>query len=134
MHWTPSLLSPTANPFAPGSTMPPTPWTAGPVEEGLAWNHEEEPQYWDLSMLSERQSPVFTGTPDSEFPEQSTNETINNMDDTDRSQDGGSSRTVALSNKSLIPGERCAPRDGRAVVSGQARCRGAQELASTSVL
>jgi hypothetical protein len=67
ISWDASSLSPTADAFAPGGEVPPTPWTAGPLEERTAWNHEE-PQYWDLSMLRERQPPS-TGTPDSGFHE-----------------------------------------------------------------
>lgn len=47
-----SSLSPTAYPFTPNSSVPATPWTAGPYEERSAWNGQV-PQYWDLSMLHE---------------------------------------------------------------------------------
>lgn len=62
-HYTPSSwkspLSPTAYPFTPNSSIPATPWTAGPFEERSVWN-SEIPQYWDLSMLHDpyNQSPT----------------------------------------------------------------------------
>jgi hypothetical protein len=91
--WSASPLSPTADTFAPGGEVPPTPWTAGPFEERTAWSLEE-PQYWDLSMLRERQPPS-TGTPDSGFHE-SANEMTASVNET------GSSRIAAPSNRSSV--------------------------------
>jgi hypothetical protein len=105
--WNASTLSPTANSFAPGSPVPPTPWTAGPFEERVAWSRQE-PQYWDLSMLRERQPPVLAGTPDSGFDEplgqgalnglESTSEVTAGVTDSARSLD----RITAPSNRSSI--------------------------------
>ena len=64
VSWVPPL-SPTAITFAPSSPVPPTPWTAGPFEERTAWGGSSAPQYWDLSMLRERDSPELAGSPDS---------------------------------------------------------------------
>jgi hypothetical protein len=91
--WSASPLSPTADTFAPGGEVPPTPWTAGPFEERTAWSIEES-QYWDLSMLRERQPPS-TGTPDSGFHE-SANEMTASVNET------GSSRITAPSNRSSV--------------------------------
>ena len=100
MPWGASSLSPTADSFAPGGEVPPTPWTAGPFEERTAWNHEE-PQYWDLSMLRERQPPSI-GTPDS-GSHGSTNEMTAGVNDTDRPiVETGSSWTTAPSNRSSV--------------------------------
>jgi hypothetical protein len=62
-------LSPTAMSFAPDDPVPPTPWTAGPFEERTVWGSSSAPQYWDLSMLRERQSPERSGSPDSGYHE-----------------------------------------------------------------
>jgi hypothetical protein len=91
--WSASPLSPAADTFAPGGEVPPTPWTAGPFEERTVWSLEE-PQYWDLSMLRERQPPS-TGTPDSGFHE-SANEMTASVIET------GSSRITAPSNRSSV--------------------------------
>ena len=64
-----SPLSPTAMSFAPDDAVPPTPWTAGPFEERTIWGNSSAPQYWDLSMLRERQSPERSGSPDSGYYE-----------------------------------------------------------------
>lgn len=62
-----SPLSPTAHTFEPNSPIPPTPWTAGPFEERTVWDRRG-PQYWDLSMLHERQaSTTSNGPPDSGY-------------------------------------------------------------------
>jgi hypothetical protein len=62
-------LSPTAMSFAPDDPVPPTPWTAGPLEERTVWGGSSAPQYWDLSMLRERQSPERSGSLDSGYHE-----------------------------------------------------------------
>lgn len=94
--WGASPLSPTADTFAPGGEVPPTPWTAGPFEERTAWSLRE-PQYWDLSMLRERR-PISTGIPDSGFDERV------GVNDTSRSiiVETGSSRIAAPSNRSSV--------------------------------
>jgi len=104
--WATSPPSPMADAFAPGSPMPPTPWTAGPFEERVAWNREE-PQYWDLSMLREPQPPLLTGTPDSGFHEPtsrglSNNETTASVNDSATSLEANPSRTTAPSDGSSI--------------------------------
>lgn len=109
--WATSPLSPMADAFAPGSPMPPTPWTAGPFEERVAWNREE-PQYWDLSMLREPQPPLLTGTPDSGFHEptsrglsnngQRTNVTDAGVNDSATSLETNQFRTSAPSDESPI--------------------------------
>lgn len=99
VSWFASSLSPTADSFAPGSGVHHTPWTAGLFEERSVWNREE-PQYWDLSMLRERQPPS-AGTPDSGFHE-SVNETTAGVNDMSGSQETGSSRVAAPSNRSSI--------------------------------
>lgn len=91
--WSASPLSPTADTFAPGGEVPPTPWTAGPFEERTAWS-VEEPQYWDLSMLRERRPPSI-GTPDSGY-----HESANDM--TARVNETGSSRITAPSHRSSV--------------------------------
>jgi len=97
--WAASPLSPTAHEFSPGSEVPPTPWTAGPFEERSAWNREE-PQYWDLSMLRERQPPS-SGTPDSGFHE-SVNEMTAGVNDSARPIGIVAPRTTARSNRSSV--------------------------------
>ncbi|GAB7335658.1 hypothetical protein MBLNU13_g07973t1 [Cladosporium sp. NU13] len=99
MPWVVSSLSPTADAFAPGGEVH-TPWTAGPFEERTAWSLEE-PQYWDLSMLRERQPPS-TGTPDPGYHE-SANEMTAGVINTSRFIiETCSSRITAPSNRSSI--------------------------------
>jgi hypothetical protein len=64
-----SPLSPIAISFAPDGPVPPTPWTAGPFEERTVWGSSSAPQYWNLSMLRERQSPEVAESPDSDIYE-----------------------------------------------------------------
>jgi hypothetical protein len=97
--WGASSLSPTADAFAPGSEVPHTPWTAGPFEERTAWDHEK-PQYWDLSMLRERQPPP-TGTPDSGF-HGNAHEITAGVNDRGRAHETDSSWTTAPSNRSSV--------------------------------
>jgi hypothetical protein len=94
-----SPLSPTADAFALGSEVPATPWTAGPFEERAVWNREE-PQYWDLSMLRERQ-PLSAGTPDSGF-HGSVNEMTAGVNDSTSALDTGSPQATARSNRSSV--------------------------------
>lgn len=99
MLWAESPLSPTAHPFAPGTTEPPTPWTAGPFEERAAWSRQE-PQYWDLSMLREHQSPLLSRTPDSGFDEPLRRGVTNNFHSVNESPVTGASGPIASSNRS----------------------------------
>lgn len=115
MPWMVSPLSPTAHPFAPGDTVPETPWTAGPFEKRASWSRQE-PQYWDLSMLRERQSPLLSGTPDSGFDEPPRRGMANNFHSandeealvTGASEPMASSTRSSISEKDMLP-EMVAP-------------------------
>lgn len=98
--WGASPLSPTADSFAPGGEVPHTPWTAEPSGERTAWSLEE-PQYWDLSMLRERQPPS-TGTPDSGF-HQSANEMTAGIHETASPRITASSNRSSVSDKDELP-------------------------------
>lgn len=102
-------LSPTATSFAPSSPAPPTPWTAGPFEERPAWN-PQGPQYWDLSMLRERQASPFMGSADSGFYEPAGRGVSNNNSGTtlepvtsNSSRVSGPSNRSSFSEKDALP-------------------------------
>lgn len=98
--WGASPLSPAADSFAPGGEVPHTPWAAGSFEERTAWSLEE-PQYWDLSMLRERQPPP-TGIPDSGFHE-SANEMTAGIHETASTQITTSNNRSSVSDKDELP-------------------------------
>jgi hypothetical protein len=108
-----SPLSPTATSFAPDSAVPPTPWTAGPFEERTVWANSSAPQYWDLSMLRERQSPDLAGSPDSGYYEPARRGVPSGVEGVNEVQSGSfmnissqppvSSHRSSLSDRDLLP-------------------------------
>jgi len=98
-----SPLSPTAMSFAPTSSMPPTPWTAGPFEERTVWGNSPAPQYWDLSMLRERQSPERSGSPDFGFYEPTRRGVNGRMESANETQPG---RLATRSSQHPVPSHR----------------------------
>jgi hypothetical protein len=106
-------LSPTATSFAPDSAVPPTPWTAGPFEERTVWGNSSAPQYWDLSMLRERQSPDLAGSPDSGYYEPARRGVPSGIEGVNEIQPGSfmnnssqppvSSHRSSLSDQDLLP-------------------------------
>ena len=107
-----SPLSPTANSFAPTDPVPPTPCTAGPFEERTVWGNSSAIQYWDLSMLRERNLLERSGSPDSGYYESARRSVLNNLEGVEETQQDSiatsfqqsvQSQRSSLSDQDLLP-------------------------------